>query len=124
MTICLRKCGLLSKSVDTRFLHTVQRFGLISKVSGLPKSRKNVKKGLLEIMVFEGIKKVAQNQFLLISESFLASILELRSGQKSKNSGSVCASLSGRPSGSFWDHFGLHFGAILGSFGGHFWCFF
>ena len=66
LMIFSKKCGLISKSADPGFLHTVQRFGLISKVSGLPKSRKNVKKGLLEIMVFEGIKKVVQNQFLLI----------------------------------------------------------
>ena len=41
------------------------------------------------------------------------------SSRASKNakikSGSVYASLSGGPSGSFWDHFGLYFGAILGS---------
>ena len=47
-----KKCGLLSKSADPRFLHTVQRFGLISKVLGLPKHGKNSKKGVLEIMVF------------------------------------------------------------------------
>ena len=52
LSIFSKQIGPLSKSADPRFLHTVQRFGLISKVSGLPKSRKNVKKGLLEIMVF------------------------------------------------------------------------
>ena len=41
---CWRNCGLLSKSDDPRFLHTVQRFGLISKVLGLPKSRKTLNK--------------------------------------------------------------------------------
>ena len=45
-----KKCGLVSKSADPRFLHTVQRFGLISK--GLPKNGKNSKKSVLEIMVF------------------------------------------------------------------------
>ena len=47
----LKKGGLLSKSADPRFLHTVQRFGLIFKVLGLPKHGKNSKKGVLEIMV-------------------------------------------------------------------------
>ena len=46
------KCGLISKSADPGFLHTVQRFGLISKVLGLLKHGKNSKKGVLEIMVF------------------------------------------------------------------------
>ena len=63
----LEKCILLAKSADPRFLHTVQRFCLISKVLGLPKSRKNVKKGLLEIMVFEGIKKVVLKLVFMIS---------------------------------------------------------
>ena len=48
----LETCGLLAKSADPRFLHTVQRFGLIFKVLGLPKHGKNSKKGVLEIMVF------------------------------------------------------------------------
>ena len=43
----LRKCGLLSKSAEPRFLHTVQRFCSISKVSGLPKSRKKREKSSL-----------------------------------------------------------------------------
>ena len=60
------------------------------------------------------------NQVFQVFLRFLASILELRGDQNSKKSGSVYASLSGGPSGSFWDHFGIHFGAILGSFLAHF----
>ena len=48
----LKKGGLLSKSADPRFLHTVQRFGLIFKVLWLPKHGKNSKKGVSEVMVF------------------------------------------------------------------------
>ena len=35
-----KKCGLISKSADLGFLHTVQRFGLISKVFGASKTWK------------------------------------------------------------------------------------
>ena len=52
LSIFSENIGPLSKSADPRFLHTVQRFGLIFKVLGLPKSRKSVKKGLLKIIVF------------------------------------------------------------------------
>ena len=52
LSIFSKTIGPLSKSADPRFLHTVQRFGLISKVWGLAKHRKNSKEGVLEIMVF------------------------------------------------------------------------
>ena len=39
--VFFKKSALLSNSADPRFLHTVQRFGLISKVLGLPKKGKN-----------------------------------------------------------------------------------
>ena len=46
------KYSFFPKNAEPRFLHTVQRFGLIFKVWGLPKPGKNSKKGVLEIMVF------------------------------------------------------------------------
>ena len=46
------KYSFFPKNAEPRFLHTVQRFGLIFKVWGLPKHGKNSKKGVLEIMVF------------------------------------------------------------------------
>ena len=46
------KYKFFSKNAEPRFLHTVQRFSLISKVLGLPKHGKNSKKGVLEIIVF------------------------------------------------------------------------
>ena len=64
--VIFEKCALLGKSADPRFLHTVQRFGLISKVLGLPKHGKNSKKTVLEIFVFRGSKKVLPNLFFLV----------------------------------------------------------
>ena len=64
----LETCGLLAKSADPRFLYTVQRFNLISRVWGLPKHRKNSKKTVLEIIVFRRSKKVLLN---LVFQVFL-----------------------------------------------------
>ena len=52
LSIFSKKIGPLSKSADPRFLHTVHRFGLVFKVLGFPKFRKNVNKGVLEMIVF------------------------------------------------------------------------
>ena len=52
LSIFSKKNGPVSKSADPRFLHTVQRFGLIFKVLGLPKHGKYSKKGVLEIMAY------------------------------------------------------------------------
>ena len=58
---------------------------------------------------------MALNLFFMISDCFLVSVLELRGGQKSKNSGSVYASVSGGP----LDRFGTTLGSILEPFWGH-----
>ena len=47
MIFFLKKCGLISKSADPGFLHTVQRFGLISKVFGASKTWKKQQKRCL-----------------------------------------------------------------------------
>ena len=110
----LVKCGFLAKSADPRFLHTVQRVGLIFKVLGLPKSRKNVKKRSLRNHRFlrdqkSGSKSVFYDFGVIFGFCFGAP--EWSKIQEFRIS---LASVSGGPSGSFWDHFGLHFEQFWG----------
>ena len=57
LMIFSKKCGLISKSADLGFLHTVQRFGLISKVFGALKHEKTAKKVSWKSWFFEGVEK-------------------------------------------------------------------
>ena len=59
----LKKGGLLSKSADPRFLHTVQRFGLIFKVLGFQHMENTAKKVSWKSWLFEGVEKCSRIRF-------------------------------------------------------------
>ena len=118
------------ESLDVSLIHFSKRCIFFKKCRptsfgfGASKKRKQLKKMCFVNHGFFMEQKSDLKSVSLIWGWFLASVLELRGGQNSKNSGSVHASLSGRPSGSFWDHFGLHFESVLGSFFDYFFAFF